>query len=1043
MNRSIEHILLAVTMVFLLSSVALAVEPPHNFACNACHTPNPVLKTTGFNNLCISCHKVGKTAERRPFEPGDLANPYGTTPGFPKIGTQSTHNWEAPSDGTSPSGAQPPLNSSLASGYLAAGNVVSCNVCHNIKLSTPTDNLLRIDNSSDQICVDCHRSRNNTTADAGSHPVMISYSAAVAADPTHFNKMPVNANPANYTSDLGKYLKNGQVVCMTCHNPHYADSSSATLDNLSSVRPVMKLKASKGTLLRTDRFGADAQSTTINACNTCHAGKVQHSSDGHEGIQCDTCHSGHVDYIKSTDPVQTPNVYLLRRYLQYSTATTQSRQIVYTTTDLTQADWKRSDGRGVCQACHVIPAGVTAQHDDPTVTKRSDCIACHNLWPTSHDVKPTACNGCHGFPPAADHTGGPDGYANVYGTDATANPNGITESTTPHTLHASIDPATKVYGYSCGECHKGNSHATGTYHDVFKDTTGILAGTSATYTTTGAVCSNVYCHSNGNGLWKPAMQNISWKNGKGTIVGTANECKTCHDVGATGYDTGAHQLHVAGGTYNQYSCDTCHSTVASGSTAIKNYSLHVNGVKNVAFGSMTSARYVPSSGTTPASCTNRCHSDGAGGPPVQAPTWVKGSLVPLCGSCHKSNDISTNAHPIHTTAAYGPHITGCANSCHNFNGNINSPLHVNGTVDFVANACSTCHPQSTPAWTAGGQPVCSSCHTGTLSVVNGVTAPDVSKYSTTGHGQFLGAGETCTVCHDPNSQHIAVPGGTKRLNTVLGDGTTNQECNYCHHDATKVTNAAFLNMSTHFVSKGVQGSLCSTCHDPHGSTNVHMLRSSIVSPADGQPHTISILTDSAGGATDWVNTTTNYGFCQVCHTQTAHYRAGVPDTTGHPTSGCGSCHKHNPTNGGGAFKPSADCNSCHGYPPLPKNVGLVQGTDFGVAGKYQYGQFEDYSGGGGAHVVAQHVNPNANKADGWANCGVCHNGGASHQMITPVSTHISNVKVAVDPKLRFNSTQFITYSGAHQVNPPAVNKTGSCFNASCHFKPSPRWSTER
>jgi hypothetical protein len=63
-------------------------------------------------------------------------------------------------------------------------------------------------------------------------------------------------------------------------------------------------------------------------------------------------------------------------------------------------------------------------------------------------------------------------------------------------------------------------------------------------------------------------------------------------------------------------------------------------------------------------------------------------------------------------------------------------------------------------------------------------------------------------------------------------------------------------------------------------------------------------------------------------------------------------------------------------------------------------------------------------------------------MITPVRDHISNVTVAVDPKLRF-AEGFTVYSGARLFSPPARNQSGSCFNVACHMSPTALWSTER
>ena len=252
----------------------------------------------------------------------------------------------------------------------------------------------------------------------------------------------------------------------------------------------------------------------------------------------------------------------------------------------------------------------------------------------------------------------------------------------------------------------------------------------------------------------------------------------------------------------------------------------------------------------------------------------------------------------------------------------------------------------------------------------------------------------------------------------------NNLCASCHNDAAKVREA-YRNMITH------QGLACNACHDPHGTTNLSMIRTQLNGAA-------IVYTDRTNGLID---TVTNRGLCQGCHTATSHYRAGVGESD-HYTSGCLNCHSHN--SAGGAFKPSGgSCDSCHGYPPARRTP--VVG--FGMLNNWLSARYEDYSGGGGAHLLAQHIAPTAVASEGWANCTLCHNGGRTgstpyHQMTTPVSSHISNVHIEVDPQYRF-SNSFTVYTGAQQVNPPGRNVTGSCFNISCHMSPSPRWSTER
>ena len=55
---------------------------------------------------------------------------------------------------------------------------------------------------------------------------------------------------------------------------------------------------------------------------------------------------------------------------------------------------------------------------------------------------------------------------------------------------------------------------------------------------------------------------------------------------------------------------------------------------------------------------------------------------------------------------------------------------------------------------------------------------------------------------------------------------------------------------------------------------------------------------------------------------------------------------------------------------------------------------------------------------------------------------VQNVTVKVDPQYRFSNDSFAVYTSANLVSGGA-NKTGSCFNVSCHFRPSPKWSNER
>jgi trimeric autotransporter adhesin len=404
-----------------------------------------------------------------------------------------------------------------------------------------------------------------------------------------------------------------------------------------------------------------------------------------------------------------------------------------------------------------------------------------------------------------------------------------------------------------------------------------------------------------------------------------------------------------------------------------------------------------------------------------------------CSSCHggtgaAAKPMSSGAHAAHLNGAYGPgfylgsELPSCQ-ACHLYG----SGTHADGSVNLVSgagSACQKCHAGAAPLWGASARLACTSCHAATPArLPNGATAPYKALFAVAGHGRFASSSQ-CTVCHDPDSRHIAGSLGSYMRLRLSND---NALCASCHNSA--AVGVAFRNMSTHVTPDG-RALDCRVCHDPHGSANLSMIRQSIKGSS-------IVFSDEVNGLVDQV---TNRGLCQVCHTLTSHYRAGVPESN-HFTSGCLSCHPHN--SAGGAFRPSGgNCDSCHGYPPVRKGAA----GSFGTPGNWENARFEDYSGGGGGHQLPGHVAPGAKASEGWSNCAVCHNAGELnstpyHKMTTPVQKHIDQVTVKLDQGLRFKN-KFAGYSGAKLVNAPEVNQTGRCSNISCHMSPSPRWSVE-
>ena len=1028
-------------MLMLVPLAARAVDVPHEtgsskgYTCSTCHSVHISLGTKGYNNVCLTCHKVGDAyAGNKPFGQRDFADPFGTYTGT-RTGPlyQTSHNWIG-SDRVPAAGAQPPTDTYMNKSSML--NTINCARCHNIhgrySSSVQSKPFLRTRNDNDRMCLDCHRARNTTNHTLGTHPVTINYAEKAAATPTKLNANPVNANPANPTSAM-KLSASGAVLCTTCHGVHFTDSNSRTFDSATSA--VMgHLSTSRGYLLRTDLRGQT--SATVNICSNCHI-KPNHNKRG-QNVQCADCHGGHVDLADGS----TPNVYLVNRYMNISTSkgAVRNKAAFYQYTG-NGRNFKNGDVTkpGVCQACHVVPTGGSypTEHNDASGSNGKLCMGCH-VHTAADGAFSASCTQCHGYPPAANVASGPSGYA-VDGARNYAT-SGVfkNEAQTPHTVHAGGAP----YTFGCMECHKGNSHNTGTFQNVFVSADATLVsngqGTTPSYNGAGNGTCTTYCHSNG----APAVgayvtKSPQWGSGKGTIIGQAGECAACHDD-ATGFAGTAHVKHVNATTGKGYACATCHAATVNGVPAIISTTNHVNGQKDISFSGSVGGQSI--SGTC---ATVYCHSNGKGATAEITPTFATPSTG-QCGGCHKVSPgiasgrplINSNAHFAHMSSTYGPKVylaaaaaaTSCA-KCHTYTTEL-AASHVNGSVDVLSGGgseCRTCHPNgAVPTW-SGGRVTCESCHTGTASVINGLAAPTKGNFTSSGHGQASAnydASRQCNYCHDPNSAHISNALGTyKRV--AVNDNTL---CTGCHNDAGKVPTVDKQNMSTHVTAKGGAANMdCKLCHDVHGTANLSMIKATI-----------------GGFAVSFTNTSSGYvqmsapyqGVCQVCHTLTAYYKRGIAETN-HPTKHCMACHDHK---GLFAFKPKS-CDTCHGYPPAP--VGFVASQN-----NWSSAKVEDYANGGGAHVKAGHIKPTAKPSEGWANCTVCHGDGAS----SPTGVHFLknppyppnkpqqvDIRIDVDDNYKFNPGYPLgrnQYGGALNGS----NTTGSCSNVSCHFQKSPVWA---
>jgi predicted CXXCH cytochrome family protein len=227
--------IMALTALLFFWGLAGATDDPHgatdSIYCEQCHIAHSTLGEILINatdslvsTLCLSCHTPGGWAGMtKPLSSSQKADP----------GNSGTsHAWDV--SAINPTyGADLPSQQVLLD-HLAADSSITCATCHDPhENSTPP--FLRLDNSADALCLDCHSQRNMTsvrtwTGNPLSHPVGV---ALPVADTTFHNPpLDVDGNPqpsdGNTTNDF--VLNGGVVRCTSCHGVHYTDSNSGTVD---------------------------------------------------------------------------------------------------------------------------------------------------------------------------------------------------------------------------------------------------------------------------------------------------------------------------------------------------------------------------------------------------------------------------------------------------------------------------------------------------------------------------------------------------------------------------------------------------------------------------------------------------------------------------------------------------------------------------------------------------------------------------------------------------------------------------------------------
>ncbi len=591
---------------------------------------------------------------------------------------------------------------------------------------------------------------------------------------------------------------------------------------------------------------------------------------------------------------------------------------------------------GICQVCHTQTLhwrldGTLAGIGVHSGQNGANCVTCH---PHEEGFKAAGCNTCHGYPPITDvASGGPNGL--------------VIDPAPTGSLYAGKHSAHVTgLGIDCSVCHynskgTGATHNDGTVQAItmgFYVSSAVQGGSydgqssadynvtvttpSTSVTNSGTLqCSNVYCHSTGQGTNGGALTSGDYKTPTwtGSVV-----CGDCHKAVM---DSGSHTTHISAPLSK--TCSECHKSAGEGTAK------HANAVIEVAFNSdpFSNSSSYSQTPNTPGNgygtcATVYCHSIGqrnggtsliSGTSDYKSPAWG-GTAV--CGSCHDAV-MASGSHTQHlNVAGYN-----CA-TCHT-NAGTGTAKHADGSIDTEFSAaqagsagsysqagapgngygtCSTvhCHGTTSPQWGADmtGVATCEKCH-------GSAATAAVGNFKDTA-GNTSGARVGAHVAHLASSHNY----------------TSDVACSQCHSVPVGVTAAGHIDTALPAevnVSRGYAAGTCSTtyCHGigiknnwPGGNNKT---------PAWGDA---AYLTGVA--AND----------CAQCH--------GYPPGGGHPgatPSTCKNCHPGVNDSGTGFIDPTThvdgtvqatggdDCNGCHSNASLSARHMIHTNPDAVLAGK--------------------------------------------------------------------------------------------------------------
>lgn len=273
-----------------------------------------------------------------------------------------------------------------------------------------------------------------------------------------------------------------------------------------------------------------------------------------------------------------------------------------------------------------------------------------------------------------------------------------------------------------------------------------------------------------------------------------------------------------------------------------------------------------------------------------------------------------------------------------------------------------------------------------------------------------------------------ITNGGRGSGTLLRRTHSSQLCIDCHALA---SHSSQTTRSTKYGNWAVD---CLTCHTPHQTPNVKLIRPAIFTPSSGLMSINLRVTDPAGGtnpqnsllgAFDASGAPYNDGVCESCHTKTLYHRNDATGSHAHNQGArCTGCHSH--VRG---FK-STNCIDCHNSPP--------------TIGKHRFKHDEVWdSTSGNAPVAYADGSSHATPTQYGYACSKCHAGVHENDKLTPNHDGTQAKPWAVE--VVFNGRN---ENGSYAANYNAFTdagsdgqyyswSNGSCTNTYCHSNANP------